>query len=382
MTDSKKEKNILIIAGEASGDLHGSNLVKEVKKLNPAVKFKGMGGNLMKEAGVDILFHIREFGVVGLFEVLKKVPALKKVQKELIRIVKQQKPDLVVLIDYPGFNIRLAEKLEKEKVPVLYYILPQVWAWGGGRVNKLARLTDKMASIIPFEPDLFNKVGGDCEYIGHPLMDKLESYKMDKELISKIEQDKKFKILILPGSRMNEIENVFPAMVKTAEQLSNKSSLDIKFYISAAETINPDVIKTALEGYSFDFELFETNLYEYLSIAHFALVTSGTATLETAIFKVPMAIFYKTSGLTYSLAKLLVKVENIGLVNIISGKKIVNEYIQKLKPAEIAEELVSVIESPEKLNEIKKQLSGVREALGKSGASENGARLLLNLLEG
>ncbi len=374
-------KKVLIVAGEASGDIHGANLVKAVKKLNSDIKFFGMGGNQMKAAGVDILYHIKEFGVVGLFEVLKKVPALKKIQKHFISIVENEHPDLVILIDYPGFNIRLAEKLKGKNTKILYYILPQVWAWGKGRIEKMAYLTDAMASIIPFEPEIFNKFGGNCTYIGHPLIHRIESYTFNHDLIKRLRNREGKNILILPGSRMNEIEKIFPVMVQTAEIINSKMQDEkVTFYISVAETIDKAEISKRLKGVNFRFKLFTENLYEHLKSADFAVVTSGTATLETALFNLPMVLLYKTSGLTYSLAKLLVKVDNIGLVNIISGKKIVNEYIQSLDPSVIADEIIQLIQAPEKLEAIKRELLKVQNKLGKKNASENGAKMLISML--
>lgn len=374
-------KKVLIVAGEASGDIHGANLVKAVKKLNSDIKFFGMGGNQMKAAGVDILYHIKEFGVVGLFEVLKKVPALKKIQKHFISIVENEHPDLVILIDYPGFNIRLAEKLKGKNTKILYYILPQVWAWGKGRIEKMAYLTDAMASIIPFEPEIFNKFGGNCTYIGHPLIHRIESYTFNHDLIKRLRNREGKNILILPGSRMNEIEKIFPVMVQTAEIINSKMQDEkVTFYISVAETIDKAEISKRLKGVNFKFKLFTENLYEHLKSADFAVVTSGTATLETALFNLPMVLLYKTSGLTYSLAKLLVKVDNIGLVNIISGKKIVNEYIQSLDPSVIADEIIQLIQAPEKLEAIKRELLKVQNKLGKKNASENGAKMLISML--
>ncbi len=375
-------KKVLIVAGEASGDIHGANLVKAVKKINSDIKFFGMGGNQMKAAGVEILYHIKEFGVVGLFEVLKKVPALKKIQKHFISIVENEHPDLVILIDYPGFNIRLAEKIKGKGSKILYYILPQVWAWGRGRIEKMAYLTDAMASIIPFEPEIFNKFGGNCTYIGHPLIHRMETYTFNHDLIKTLKNREGKNILILPGSRMNEIEKIFPVMVKTAEVINSKmQGEEVTFYISVAETIDKDEISKRLKGVNFRFKLFTENLYEHFKSSDFAIVTSGTATLETALFNLPMVLLYKTSGLTYSLAKLLVKVDNIGLVNIISGKKIVNEYIQKLNPSVIADEIIQLIKAPEKLEAIKRELLKVQNKLGKKNASENGAKMLISMLD-
>ncbi len=375
-------KKVLIVAGEASGDIHGANLVKAVKELNSDIKFFGMGGNQMKSAGVEILYHIKEFGVVGLFEVLKKVPALKKIQKHFISIIENENPDLVILIDYPGFNIRLAEKINGMNTKILYYILPQVWAWGKGRIEKMAHLTDAMASIIPFEPEIFNKVGGNCTYIGHPLIHRIETYKFNQDLINSLKSGEGKNILILPGSRMNEIEKIFPAMVKTAEIINSKMQDEkVTFYISVAETIDTEEISKRLKGINFKFKLFTENLYEHLKAADFAMVTSGTATLETALFNLPMVLLYKTSALTYFLARSLVKVDNIGLVNIISGKKIVNEYIQSLNPSVIADEIIQLIQAPEKLEAIKRELLKVQNKLGKKNASENGAKMLLSMLD-
>ncbi|MCK4665808.1 lipid-A-disaccharide synthase, partial [Candidatus Dependentiae bacterium] len=290
-------------------------------------------------------------------------------------------PDLVILIDYPGFNIRLAEKLKGKNTKILYYILPQVWAWGKGRIEKMAYLTDAMASIIPFEPEIFNKFGGNCTYIGHPLIHRIESYTFNHDLIKRLRNREGKNILILPGSRMNEIEKIFPVMVQTAEIINSKMQDEkVTFYISVAETIDKAEISKRLKGVNFKFKLFTENLYEHLKSADFAVVTSGTATLETALFNLPMVLLYKTSGLTYSLAKLLVKVDNIGLVNIISGKKIVNEYIQSLDPSVIADEIIQLIQAPEKLEAIKRELLKVQNKLGKKNASENGAKMLISML--
>ncbi|MDD3628107.1 MAG: lipid-A-disaccharide synthase [bacterium] len=379
---SDKKYQVLIVAGEASGDGHASNLIKEVKALNPNIHFKGMGGKRMKDAGAEIIYDIDELGVIGLFEVLKKVPMLKRIQKHFLQIVTDEKPDLVVLVDYPGFNLRLAEKLKPLNVPVLYYILPQVWAWGRGRIKKMAELTDKMASIIPFEPELFKSAGGDCEFIGHPLIDKLDKFIPDKNFISSKKEKDKINIIILPGSRKNEINSIFPKMVKTAEVLSrNYKNKSLKFFISIAETIPPEIVKKYLSNAEFDYEIFHDHIYDYLSFADFGIVTSGTATLETGLFSVPMVILYKTSWLTYFLAKFLVKVDNIGLINIIAGKRLAMEFIQRLNPTEISDSIIKQLNSQEELDRIRNELKIVREKLGDPGASGNGANLLIKMLK-
>ncbi len=309
-----------IIAGEASGDLHGSNLIKEIKRLDPAASIRAWGGDLMKDAGASLVKHYRDLAFMGFWEVIKNLPTILQNIKFCKQDIEAWQPDVLVLIDYPGFNLRIAEWAKKNGFKVVYYIAPQVWAWKENRVKKMKLCIDKMFCILPFEKDYFkNKWNWDVTYVGHPLLPVIASFKSTNPLVT----DNKKVIALLPGSRKQEIIKMLPVMLSVTPHFPGYT-----FMVAQAPGQDAPFYNRFLMGYS-NVTLIKNSTYDLLSIADAALVTSGTATLETALFKVPEVVCYKTSKFSYQIAKWLVKIKFISLVNLIMDKEIVQEIIQE-----------------------------------------------------
>ena len=309
-----------IIAGEASGDLHGSNLIKEIKHLDPAASIRAWGGDLMKDAGASLVKHYRDLAFMGFLEVIKNLPTILQNIKFCKQDIEAWQPDVLVLIDYPGFNLRIADWAKKQGFKVVYYIAPQVWAWKENRVKKMKLCIDKMFCILPFEKDYFkNKWNWDVTYVGHPLLRVIESFKSTTPLVT---ENKKV-IALLPGSRKQEIVKMLPIMLSVTPHFPAYT-----FMVAQAPGQDAPFYNRFLMGYA-NVTLIKNSTYDLLSIADAALVTSGTATLETALFKVPEVVCYKTSKFSYQIAKWLVKIKFISLVNLIMDKEIVQEIIQE-----------------------------------------------------
>jgi len=316
----KKPMKYYIIAGEASGDLHGSNLIKEIKHLNPTASIRAWGGDLMKDAGASLVKHYRDLAFMGFLEVIKNLPTILQNIKFCKQDIEAWQPDVLVLIDYPGFNLRIADWAKKHGCKVVYYIAPQVWAWKENRVKKMKLCIDKMFCILPFEKDYFkNKWNWDVTYVGHPLLRVIESFKSTNPLVT---ENKKV-IALLPGSRKQEIVKMLPIMLSVTPHFPAYT-----FMVAQAPGQDAPFYNRFLMGYA-NVTLIKNSTYDLLSIADAALVTSGTATLETALFKVPEVVCYKTSKFSYQIAKWLVKIKFISLVNLIMDKEIVQEIIQE-----------------------------------------------------
>lgn len=316
----EKPMKYYIIAGEASGDLHGSNLIKEIKHLDPVASIRAWGGDLMKDAGASLVKHYRDLAFMGFLEVIKNLPTILQNIKFCKQDIEAWQPDVLVLIDYPGFNLRIADWAKKHGCKVVYYIAPQVWAWKENRVKKMKLCIDKMFCILPFEKDYFkNKWNWDVTYVGHPLLRVIESFKSTTPLVT---ENKKV-IALLPGSRKQEIVKMLPIMLSVTPHFPAYT-----FMVAQAPGQDAPFYNRFLMGYA-NVTLIKNSTYDLLSIADAALVTSGTATLETALFKVPEVVCYKTSKFSYQIAKWLVKIKFISLVNLIMDKEIVQEIIQE-----------------------------------------------------
>ncbi|MCX6201971.1 MAG: lipid-A-disaccharide synthase [Bacteroidetes bacterium] len=333
-----------IIAGEASGDLHGSNLIKEIKHLDPAASIRAWGGDLMKDAGASLVKHYRDLAFMGFLEVIKNLPTILQNIKFCKQDIEAWQPDVLVLIDYPGFNLRIAEWAKKHRCKVVYYIAPQVWAWKENRVKKMKLCIDKMFCILPFEKDYFkNKWNWDVTYVGHPLLRVIESFKSTTPLVT---ENKKV-IALLPGSRKQEIVKMLPIMLSVTPHFPAYT-----FMVAQAPGQDAPFYNRFLMGYA-NVTLIKNSTYDLLSIADAALVTSGTATLETALFKVPEVVCYKTSKFSYQIAKWLVKIKFISLVNLIMDKEIVQEIIQEnLTEQHLTTALRNITENEAKRKEV------------------------------
>lgn len=360
-----------IIAGEASGDLHGANLVKALQKKETSAQFVGFGGDLMKKNGVRLVKHYKDIAFMGIGEVIKHLPTILKAINFCKEDIKREKPDAVILIDYPGFNLRIAEFAKKSGIKVFYYISPQVWAWKESRVEKIKKYVDHMLVILPFEKQFFESKGMQVEFVGHPLIDALKDYSVLESKTS-IRKEKPI-VALLPGSRKQEIKNLLPMMSNV-----QKAFPDYEFVIAGAPSIEEKLYKEYSDE---NIRIVFDQTYQLLSEASYALVASGTATLETALFKVPEILCYKGSVITYWIGKMIVNLKYICLVNLILDRELVKELIQnECTVDQMEKELKSLISSAEKQAKLKKGYIELKEVLGGEGASIRTADFIINHL--
>jgi lipid-A-disaccharide synthase len=366
---------VMVIAGEASGDLHGAGLVRELKALDPAVQVFGIGGDKMSAAGMELVYHVRELSFMGFLEVLKHLPLIRSVKRTLEQLLRLKRPDAVVLIDYPGFNLRFARTVKARAIPVLYYISPQVWAWHRSRVKTMKRVVDRMMVVFRFEVPIYEKEGVPVEFVGHPLLEVLSVSFSEKDFRARFGMDGQRRILaLLPGSRVQEIETMLPVMLDAGKQLARLH--DMELAVGVAPNLSAEFFteRFDLEGV----HLVQNATYELMQFAHFALVTSGTATLETACFGTPMCVLYKTSWPTYVIGRLLVNVRNIGLANIVAGKTVVPEFVQHdMNAKKITAEVGRLLADASSLATMRKELAALRAMLGSPGASRRVAEQVL-----
>ncbi len=376
----KNQKKILIIAGEASGDLHGSNLVKEMLSLNPKLKFFGVGGEKMRKAGVNLVADITDMAVVGITEAIFKLRNIYWVYRQLKKSLTLNPPSLIILIDYPDFNLLFARAAKKKRIPIVYYISPQIWAWRKRRVKLMARLIKKMIVIFPFEKKFYQEANIDVDFVGHPLLDSIWPRFSRDEAFRKFSLNPELTTIgLLPGSRMSEINRHLPPMLKAIPLISRKLQ-PVQFIIPVAPGLDFKKIKNLTFSQNQNLRVVENSIYEVMQIADLLLVASGTATVEATIIGTPMIVVYRVSPFTYLLGKMLIKVKNIGMVNIIAGKTIVPELIQKdLNPEKITHTVLS--KNPKILKEMRKELAKVRKKIGKPGASSRAARIINEILQ-
>ncbi len=378
----QQEKRVLIVAGEASGDLHGANLIRIVKQKEPEVEFYGVGGRRMEEAGASLWFNLEELSVVGFTEILTKSGAIIKALSQLKKSLAERTPNLIVLIDFPDFNLMLAKSAKKRSIPVLYYISPQVWAWRRKRVNKIAQVVNKMAVILPFEVPIYQEKGVDVEFVGHPLLDVIEKEMMPREEVLmrfKLDPAKRL-ISLLPGSRRDELIRLLPEMLGAVELLEAKSS-DLQFALLAASTLDSEEVQNLVAKSKLKVNVFSDHHYDLLSASELAVITSGTATLEAALLNTPMVVIYKLSLISYLVARMLIKVPYISLVNLLTGKAVVPELIQtEANSKRIAEEVEKMLNSGETIGRMKLALNQIREKLGEPGASARVADIVLKMI--
>jgi lipid-A-disaccharide synthase len=372
----------MIVAGEASGDIYGAGLVREALLLDPQLNFFGIGGKRMREAGVLTLVDSADMAVVGLVEVLKHFDVISAAFLKLKKILREDPPALLILIDYPGFNLRLAKAAKRFGVKVLYYISPQIWAWRQGRVKKIARLVDHMAVILPFEAPFYERTGLPVTFVGHPMLDMVQvSMKRDQAATS-FGLDPSRKIVgLFPGSRRNEIERLLPVIIDSAKLLAQQFQ-GIQYVVPIASTLSKDDLAPRIQGAGLDVIFTHERIHDLIRACDAVIAVSGTVTLEIALIGTPMVIIYKLSPLTYMLAKQLVKIEHIGLCNIIAGETVVRELIQhEANPTMISAEIEKILGNVMYANEIKQKLSAVRSQLKSGGASANVARLAHAMIE-
>ena len=377
-----KSKKIMLVAGEVSGDLHGAHLVEAIQEIEPEIQFFGVGGEGLEKRGMKLLHHVHSLSVVGISEAFRKLRTALKILRELKEAMEQERPDLIVLIDYPEFNLRLARIARKKGIPVLYYISPQIWAWRPGRVRSIAKLVRKMVVLFPFEVPLYQAAGVDVEWVGHPLLDIVRPSLPKEEAIERFGLDPAQKtIALLPGSRIEEVARLLPPLLDSTILLRKKMS-ELQFIIPLAPGISETNLHPILRDGPVPIRVVNGFGYDVMALSDLIITASGTATLEAAILGKPMVIVYKVSSLTYWVARALIRVKHIGLVNLVAGKEIARELIQEeVNPERIAEEALRLLKDPVLYEKTIESMAEVRQSLGESGAASRAARIVLSLLQ-
>ena len=376
----REPKRIVLVAGEASGDLHGSHLVRELRRRDPTLEISAVTGEGLKREGVRVIFDVERITGMGFTELAGNLKNLWRAYSLLKRSLREKRPALLILIDFPEFNMRLARVAKSLQVPVLYYISPQVWAWRGRRIQKLARWVDRMAVVFPFEVPLYEQAGVKAEFVGHPLLDIARASRSREATLTRLGLDPSNQtIALLPGSRRREVGYHLPAMLEAAALLSRRIAL--QFVVVRANTVERDSVEEQLARASVRVSLSDGDAYNVLHASDLVWTASGTATVETALMLRPMIIVYRLAWLTYGLARLLVRVGHIGMVNIIAGETVVPELIQNEMTAErIAAESEAILEDRELRERMIAKLTEVRERLGSPGAAGKVADLALAMM--
>ena len=416
-------KRIYLVAGEESGDIHGANLIRALQDQSPGVHCEGLGGQRMAEAGMMLHYDLAGDAIMGFTEVVRKFPGIRRLFLGTLKHITQTRPDALVLIDYPGFNIRLAKRVSTLGIPVIFYISPQVWAWKKKRIHTLAKFVNKILVIFPFEKALYETVGLDCAYVGHPLLDHIGEYKriesrgnhnqgesassfprtwesrtrQDTSLDPRVRGDNDALprpchvdaqhasdntpiIGLLPGSREQEIKRLLAPMLEVAQGI-RETHPNARFITPVVNEARGAQAKEIAGNFPLNIQV--GGMYELLANARFCMVASGTATLETALFGVPMLIMYKVTPVTYWIAKFFVDIQHIGIVNILAGREIVPEYIQgDIQPAKILPKALSLINPGTERTQMLSDLQEVHAMLGDGGASDNAAREILTTIHG
>jgi lipid-A-disaccharide synthase len=365
-----------IIAGERSGDLHGGNLAKAIKRNDPKAQFRGFGGEHMEGEGVSLTVHYRDLAFMGFLEIVKNLYTISKFIKKCKADIQQFKPDVIILIDYAGFNRQIAKFGKRNKIKVFWYITPKVWAWNQGRAVELKANVDHMFVILPFEKDFFKKFNWDVDYVGNPVLDAVKLHIPDPQFLQRHNLKESDTIIaLLPGSRKQELERMAPVM---AEVVNNFPGF--KFAVAAVNNLDQKLYKTFTS--LSNVVLIQEDTYNLLLNSRAAIVTSGTATLETALFQVPQIVIYKASSITYSFVKLVIKVPFISLVNLIAGREVIKELIQqKANVNDISKELQLITDDKEYRNKMLAEYQLIYQVLDTGSASENAARLMAGYLK-
>lgn len=359
---------VFISAGDRSGDAHASRLMFYLKKFNPNISFIGIGGPLMEKQGLKSIVNLKDISVVGFWEVAKKYSFFKKLLKQSQELIQNEKVDLFLPIDYPGFNLRLAKFAKANGTKVIYYIAPQLWAWGENRAKELKESIDKLLVVFPFEVDFFNRFGIDTEFVGHPLLD---DPMLQSNFKSFVERDNT--IVFLPGSRTQELKRHLP-LVNQVINLIKKELKEYQFIVAKPEAINEKLFERYLDNENLNLN---SNSRELMQNSRFGLVKTGTSNLEAALCGMPFAMFYKTSLITYLISKKLITMQYISLVNILQNKQVISEFIQQdANPQILSKHIVDNVNNVEKWNRIQQDFQILRMQLGEKGASERSAKII------
>jgi lipid-A-disaccharide synthase len=363
-----------IIAGEASGDLHASNLIRELKRLDPDSIFRAWGGNKMQEQGAELVMHYRHMAFMGFVEVIKNLRTILRFLKQCKSDIIQFKPDVVILVDYPGFNFRIAEFAHGQGIKVFYYISPQVWAWKRSRVQQVKKWVNRMFVILPFEKEFYSRSNVEVDFVGHPLLDAIENYKTNKVPFLLSGEDKRPVVALLAGSRTQEVNKMLQAMLAVIPNFQG-----YRFVVAGTSSVPASLYKDIIG--SRNAEIITDQTYELLSTAKAAIVTSGTATLETALFHVPQMVCYKGNWISVQIARQLVKIDYISLVNLVMNQPIVTELIQDdMNLENLSRELSLILNNDAVREKMINNYKLMETKLGGAGASARTAKLMWNIL--
>ncbi len=392
---------VMMVAGEASGDLHGGNLAASLMRLKPDITLFGIGGSRMRAAGVDTRVDIAQLAVMGLTEILLHYRRLRGILHQMQDLIRMERPDLLITIDYPGFNLRLARYAKGLGIPVLHYISPQVWAWREHRVRTIAKSVDKIAVLLPFEVSFYAKHGVSATFVGHPLVDEVKPTMTREEAVTRFGIDTRHPTVgLLPGSRRGELNRLMPLLLESAFLLRQRFP-DLQFLLPLASCLKREELAAWLEpattlreeGHGLyhyitrhsepvPITMVEGLTYDVMQCCDALITASGTATLEAALMNVPMVVVYKLSPLTYAIARRMIKLPEVALVNIVAGESVVPELIQhQASPERVATATTRFLEAPDYAQGIREKLAAVRQKLGAPGGTENVARLVLEMLE-
>lgn len=368
---------IMMSAGEASGDMHAAAVAAELKRIMPDADLFGMGGADMRKSGVRIIYDIENLGIIGVVEVIRHIPFFFRLRAFLKKAMVEEKPDVLVCVDYPGFNMKLAHVAKELGIPVIYYIAPTIWAWNKGRAKNIVRDVEQVASIFPFEAEAYRKAGARVTFVGHPLADTVKPSMSFEEAMDYFHgnPDKK-RVLLMPGSRKNEVAGLLPVMIQVAEKLAEKE--ECQFFIPRASTISKEMLLSIIGKTSLSIEITEGHQYDLMQICTACVASSGTATLETALMELPTVLVYKLAPFTWFLANLLVHVKYAGLPNLLLGREVTPELLQDRAQAEnIVSILLPWLQDEKARQKNIEEIREVRKALGSGGAVHRVAELII-----
>ncbi len=373
----------MIVAGEASGDLHGADLARELLELDSGLTLSGIGGVEMAAAGVKIHYDISRLAVMGIIEVLSRLKDIRAAMKNLEYQFRINRPNLLILIDYPGFNLELARRAKKYNIAILYYISPKIWAWREGRINSIKKYVDRLAVILPFEEKYYKGHGLEVDFVGNPLLDKVKTSLLPEKFKSLYDIDHDASVIgIMPGSRKQEIAKLLPLFMQTALKLDKKIGKCVFLLPLAATLTENDLKDYGIMDSRLDIRIFNDKRYEAMAACDAAMAASGTLTMELALLQVPLVVCYRVSQLTYLLAKSFIKVEFASLVNLVAERKIVPELLQnKATPENIYQEILPLLLSTETRDSMKRELAGVCKKLGEPGGAKRTAAIAVEMLQ-
>ena len=374
---------VMICAGEASGDLHGASVASDLKNLDPQIELLGMGGSHMRSAGVDIVYDIADIGVMGFVEILRNLPRFFRLREYLSRIMDERRPDVILLIDYGGFNMALASVAKKKNIPVVYYICPKAWVWGKWRAKAIAGWVKKVAAIFPFEAEIYRQAGASVEFVGHPLLDIVHSTMDRQEAYRYFGADpQRPLLLLLPGSRYQEVESLLELMLASARKVQEQIP-DCQFFLPVAPTIPLERIESVVKASGVPVIFTRNSTYNLMQIADCAIAASGTVTLEAALMELPSVIVYRVKTATYWLIRLVANVSHVGLPNIVSGRRILPELIQdEATSANVSQAALRLLQDPAVRQQARSDIKQVRINLGQPGAVMRVAKIVLDVAAG